>query len=64
MSEQFPRRQSADPGSQPWTVGTDPAAEPEEGGDSACWAHLVCPNCGAMTGESHRPRCESGPPED
>ena len=21
----------------------------DEGGDAACWAHLVCPECGAVT---------------
>jgi hypothetical protein len=29
-------------------------AAPEEGGDSVCWAHLVCANCGAITSEGHR----------
>jgi hypothetical protein len=32
-------------------------AEAEGGGDRACWAHLVCPECGAMTTEGHRPGC-------
>jgi hypothetical protein len=27
------------------------------GGDPACWAHLLCPACGAMTNEGHRPGC-------
>jgi hypothetical protein len=31
---------------------------PAEGGDSACWAHLVCPGCGAITSEAHREGCE------
>jgi|ERR1039458_444152 uncharacterized protein YeaO (DUF488 family) len=33
--------------------------EPAEGGEAACWAHLVCPECGAITGEGHRPGCAS-----
>ena len=46
------------------TAGSDrdPAASspgvPEEmGGDPACWAHLVCPECGAITSGTHRPGC-------
>jgi hypothetical protein len=34
--------------------------EPAEGGETACWAHLVCPECGAMTTEGHRPSCRFG----
>ena len=34
------------------------AAVPEdEGGDPACFAHLVCPECGTVTTEGHRPGC-------
>ncbi len=29
----------------------------EGGGEAACWAHLVCPDCGAMTAEGHQPGC-------
>jgi hypothetical protein len=27
------------------------------GGDPACWAHLVCAECGAIMSEGHRPEC-------
>ena len=36
-----------------------PADESAEGGDAACWAHLVCPECGAITTGGHRPGCTS-----
>ena len=36
-----------------------PADESAEGGDAACWAHLVCPECGALTTGGHRPGCTS-----
>lgn len=30
----------------------------DEGGDPACWANLVCPECGAVVGpDPHRPGC-------
>ena len=29
----------------------------DEGGDAACWAHLVCPECGAIETEGHRAGC-------
>ena len=32
-----------------------------EGGDLVCWAALVCPECGAMTTEGHRPGCPAQP---
>ena len=37
--------------------------EPAEGGDAACWANLVCPECGAMTTEGHRDGCGLAPRE-
>jgi hypothetical protein len=47
-----PGRPAAEPGGSPAEAG-----EPPEGGETACWAHLVCPECGAMTTEGHRPSC-------
>ena len=36
-------------------------AEPEEaGGEAACFAHLVCPECGAVTTEGHRAGLRTG----
>jgi hypothetical protein len=34
------------------------ATPPVEAGDPVCWAHLVCPDCGAVTTEGHRPGCK------
>jgi hypothetical protein len=32
----------------------------DQGGESACLSHLVCPDCGAvLDGGSHRPNCAS-----
>jgi len=33
------------------------ADDAERGGDAACWASLVCPGCGAIETEGHRPAC-------
>jgi hypothetical protein len=39
-----------------------PGAGPQEGGEAACWAHLVCHVCGAMESEGHRPDCQAAAP--
>ena len=33
------------------------ADDADRGGDAACWANLVCPGCGAIETEGHRPGC-------
>jgi uncharacterized protein YeaO (DUF488 family) len=39
--------------------------EPGSGaGDAACWANLVCPDCGAVESEGHRPGCGQGQAAD
>ena len=38
-------------------AGAEPAGAEPEGGEPACWAHLVCPDCGALETEGHRPAC-------
>jgi uncharacterized protein YeaO (DUF488 family) len=32
------------------------------GGEAACWAHLVCPQCGAIEAEGHREACPLASP--
>jgi uncharacterized protein YeaO (DUF488 family) len=34
-----------------------PIEPAESGGDAACWAHQVCPDCGAIETEGHREGC-------
>ena len=38
-------------------VHDEPSAE---GGEAACFAHLVCPECGAVVSEGHAPGCTLG----
>lgn len=56
------RRRGDDPADSP-VDGAAPAASTEaQGGEAACWAHLVCPECGAMTSEGHQPGCSLAAP--
>ena len=44
---------------------TEAAHVEAEGGEAACWAHLVCPECGAIVTEGHAAGCgfgAAGPP--
>jgi len=40
-----------------WHEPATDAESVEEGGDPVCWAHLVCPECGAIVTDGHRPDC-------
>jgi hypothetical protein len=68
MNDQLPPEPASEPGE------TQPASEPRdepvrleylagaaEAGDSACWAQLVCPGCGAMLSEGACP-CDAASP--
>lgn len=35
----------------------DGAAEGDRAGDPACWAELLCPDCGAVLSEGHQQGC-------
>ncbi|MGH3848930.1 MAG: hypothetical protein ACRDRT_04385 [Pseudonocardiaceae bacterium] len=35
-------------------------AQDADGGDPACWAHLICPECGAVESEGHCRGCRYG----
>jgi hypothetical protein len=41
------------------SVPSSPATEHEEVGDSACWAHRVCPECGRLNQAEHPDACEA-----
>jgi hypothetical protein len=47
-------------GGRALTAG-EPLDEVDSGGDPVCWAHLVCPQCGAMESAGHRQVCPAAP---
>lgn len=40
------------------------AEDNDDGGDPACWANLVCAECGAVVSEGHRQGCPAHKPAD
>ena len=66
MPGEHPQHGGQEHGTGRRTVTGGPAAasgaEVETGGEAACWAHLLCPDCGAVAGEDHRDGCALGPP--
>jgi hypothetical protein len=66
MSEQPPQIPAnpsiRDPASETQRSPRHRAAGIDEGGEAACWAHLVCPDCGAVASEGHQPDCRTHPP--
>jgi len=50
---------TARPRYSPGCSASSPPLSPPEAARPACYAHLVCPECGAVTTEGHRPDCAS-----
>jgi hypothetical protein len=45
-------------------VADEWAEDAAAGGDPVCWAHLVCPECGAIESEGHRAGCSAAQAQD
>jgi hypothetical protein len=59
MTSDKPLREGSEPGTDPLRAATPAAGSGEavDGGDPACWACLVCEECGAVVSEGHRAGC-------
>jgi hypothetical protein len=42
-----------------WNEPAEDLERFEQGGDPVYWAHLVCPECGAIVSDGHRAGCTS-----
>jgi hypothetical protein len=60
-SDQPPPRPGESPADPLLTAAQAPSAagsgQAADGGDPACWACLVCEECGAVVSEGHRAGC-------
>ena len=59
MTSDQPLREGNQPATDPPRTATQAAGSREavDGGDPACWACLVCEECGAVVSEGHRTGC-------
>lgn len=61
LAEQLRQRENPGLPLVPPTAGNWPGTRPAETGEPACWAHLVCAECGAVASEGHLPGCAHAP---